>query len=187
MNNAIFRLVLLAAVLFGMAFLAAPFAAYRALNAATAAEDVQAVSDLVDFHAVRKSLSQQLDPEEAGVAEPPTIWQDPLGALRRAWKDVAPSEPRAGAYLTLDGLSALVRGYRPGAAPPPPKPGTGIGAAAAAFAKGPWPGVAYFGLDRVRLAVRRPEEPQIVTVLTFERRALFTWKLVHVQLPENER
>ncbi|MFN3856214.1 MAG: DUF2939 domain-containing protein [Caulobacter sp.] len=187
MNNALFRLVVLAAALFALAFMGAPFAAYRALNAATAAEDVQAVSELVDFHAVRKSLAQQLDPEMSGSAEPPTIWQDPIGALRRAWKDVAPSEPRAEAYLTLDGLSALVRGYRPGAAPPPEKPGGGVGGAIGAFVGGPWPGVAYFGFDRVRLAVRRPGEPATVTVLTFERRDLFTWKLVHVQLPESER
>ena len=52
---------------------------------------------------------------------------------------------------------------------------------------GPWPSVPYWGMNRTRIAVKRPAAEDRVTVFTFERRALFTWKLVHIQLPEGER
>jgi hypothetical protein len=187
MRTSLFRIVLLALAIFAVAFAAAPFNAYRALRAATAAEDVQAVSDLVDFPAVRKSLVAQLDPDEARTAEPPTIWQDPIGAVKRAWKDVAPTAPKVDRYLTVAALGDVVRGYPPGAGPQATPPDRSMTGTAKSLVSGPWPGVAYFGLERVRFSVKRPGEPDTVTVLTFERRALFVWKLVHVQLPRDER
>ncbi|MDP1963123.1 MAG: DUF2939 domain-containing protein, partial [Reyranella sp.] len=118
----LFKTLLLAAVIFGLAFASAPYFAFRALRAATAAEDVQATADLVDFPAVRKSLTAQLAPTPANQAEAPSIWQDPVGALKRAIEPLAPPEPKVDRYLTQPGLSALTRGYRPGMAPPPAPP-----------------------------------------------------------------
>ncbi len=187
MKTSLFKIVVLALLLFAAAFVAAPFNAYRALRAATVAEDVQATSDLVDFPAVRKSLSPQLDPDESRTAEPPTIWQDPIGAVKRAWKEAVPTEPKVDRYITVAGLGDVLRGYPPGRAPAEPKPDGSFTGSVKGFIRGPWPGVAYFGVERVRFAVKRPKEPAKVTILTFERRALFSWKLVHVQLPEGER
>ncbi|MBX3481715.1 MAG: DUF2939 domain-containing protein [Caulobacter sp.] len=187
MRNNLFRIVLLALAIFVVAFVAAPFNSYRALRAATAAEDVAAINDLVDFAAVRKSLDGQLDPDSARTAETPTIWQDPIGAVKRAWKEVAPTEPKVERYITVSGLGDIIRGYRPGQGPPPPKPDRSMTGTAKSLVNGAWPGVAYLGIERVRFAVKRPGAPEKVTVLTFERRALFTWKLVHVQLPKDER
>jgi hypothetical protein len=187
MKNSLFKIVLLALAIFAIAFVAAPFNAYRALRAATQAEDVQATSDLVDFPAVRKSLAAQLSPDETRTAEPPTLWQDPIGAMKRAWQDAVPTEPKVDRYITIAGLGDVLRGYPPGAAPPEPKPDGSIGGAAKGFVRGPWPGVAYLDLGRIRLTVKRPGQPAKVTLLTFERRSLFTWKLVHVQLPRGER
>ncbi|MDO9335331.1 MAG: DUF2939 domain-containing protein [Caulobacteraceae bacterium] len=187
MRNSLFRIVLLALALFAIAFVAAPFYSYRALRAAAVAEDVQAMSQLVDFPAVRKSLAGQLDPDTTRTAEPPTIWQDPVGAIRRAWKDVAPQPPKIDRYVTVSGLGDVLRGYPPGEAPPEAKPDGSLMSGAKGLVSGPWPGVAYFGLERVRFAIKRPGEPDKVTLLTFERRSLFIWKLSHVQLPEGER
>ncbi len=187
MRTSLFRIVLIALAIFAIAFVAAPFYSYRALRAATVAEDVQAMSQLVDFPAVRKSLAGQLDPDSTRTAEPPTIWQDPVGAIRRAWKDVAPQPPRVDRYVTVAGLDDVLRGYAPGTAPPEEKPDGSLMSGIKGMVSGPWPGVAYFGLERVRFAVRRPDAPDKVTLLTFERRSLFVWKLVHVQLPEGER
>jgi hypothetical protein len=188
MRLSLFKIILTAAVIFGLAFASAPYFAFRALRAATAAEDVQATADLVDFPAVRKSLTSQLAPDQvSGGAEPPSIWQDPIGALKRAIEPLAPAEPKVDRYLTLKGLSALTRGYKPGSAPPPAPVSQGVADQLKDAVKGPWPSVAYWGVDRTRIAVKRPEHPDKVTVFTFERRALFTWKLAHVQLPEGER
>ncbi len=184
----LFKIVILAAVIFGLAFASAPYFAFRALRAATAAEDVQATAELVDFPAVRKSLTGQLAPEAATAsAEPPSVWQDPIGALKRAIQPLAPPEPKVDRYLTLPGLSALTRGYRPDKAPPAAKVPPPLGEGLKAAMKGPWPSMAYWDPNRARIAVKRPDAEDRVTVLTFERRALFTWKLVHVQLPEGER
>lgn len=187
MRNTLFRLVLIALAVFAVAFVAAPFYSYRALRAATVAEDVQAMSQLVDFPAVRKSLAGQLDPDTTRTAEPPTIWQDPIGAIKRAWKDVANEPPKVDRYVTVAGLGDVLRGYAPGTAPPEAKPDGSFMSGAKGMVSGPWPGVAYFGLERVRFAVKRPGDPAKVTLLTFERRSLFAWKLTHVQLPEGER
>lgn len=184
----LFKIVILAALVFALAFASAPYFAFRALRAATAAEDVQATADLVDFPAVRKSLTGQLTPALAATsAEPPSIWQDPIGAFKRAIEPLAPPEPKVDRYLTLPGLSALTRGYRPGKAPPPASSVEPLDVKIKAAMKGPWPTVPYWDPNRARIAVKRPGEEDRVTVFTFERRALFTWKLVHVQLPEGER
>jgi hypothetical protein len=183
----LFKIFLTAALVFALAFAAAPYFAFRALRAATAAEDVQATADLVDFPTVRKSLTGQLAPALASSAEPPSIWQDPLGALKRAIEPLAPPEPKVDRYLTLPGLSALTRGYRPGAAPPAAKGPQDVSVQVRNAFKDPWPTVPYWGMNRTRIAVKRPGDDTRVTVFTFERRALFTWKLVHVQLPDGER
>lgn len=184
----LFKIVVTAAVIFGLAFASAPYFAFRALRAATAAEDVQATAELVDFPAVRKSLTGQLALVQAPAsAEPPSIWQDPIGALKRAIEPLAPPEPKVDRYLTLPGLSALTRGYKPGDAPPAARVDHPLTEQVKAAMTGPWPSVPYWGMNRTRIAVKRPDAKDKVTVFTFERRALFTWKLVHIQLPEGER
>jgi hypothetical protein len=183
----LFKIFLVLALAFAIAFASAPWFAFRALRAATASEDVAAVSELVDFPAVRKSLEGQLVPARAATAEPPSVWKDPLGALKRAIEPLAPPEPKVDKYLTLPGLSALARGYRPGAAPAAARPPQELGKQVEAAMKDPWPTVCYWGPNRSRIAVKRPDQKEKVTVFTFERRSLFGWKLVAVQLPADER
>ena len=90
----LFKIVVTAALIFGLAFASAPYFAFRALRAATAAEDVQATAELVDFPAVRKSLTGQLSVTQAPASvEPPSIWKDPIGALKRSYAE--PSTHRA--------------------------------------------------------------------------------------------
>lgn len=187
LQKRIWDLIVLGIFVFAAAFVSAPWFAFRALTAAAQYEDVQAIGELVDFPAVRRALTGQLD-EDAPVAaaEPPSIWRDPLGAMRRAIEPIAPPEPRVDRYLTIAGISALTRGYAPGAAPTGPAPQTAFGKAKAAI-QGPYPAIAYWDPNRVRVAMKRPGAPDRVTVFTFQRKALFTWKLVHIRLPREER
>jgi len=185
----IWDLLVLAIVVFAAAFATAPWFAFRALKAAAQYEDVQAISELVDFPSVRRSLTAQLNetPAVAAPAEPPSIWRDPLGVFKRAIEPIAPPEPKVDRYLTVAGLSALTRGYKPGAAPvAPPKPATAMDKAKAAVA-GPHPMIAYWDPNRVRISVKRPDQPAKTTVFTFRRDKLFTWRLVHIRLPLDER
>jgi hypothetical protein len=139
---------------------------------------------------VRGSLTAELNdktPANVAPAEPPSIWRDPLGVFKRAIAPIAPPEPKVDRYLTIQGLSALTRGYAPGAAPPvDAKPVTAMDKAKAVVA-GPHATIAYWDPNRVRISVKRPGQPAKVTVFTFRRDKLFTWKLVHVRLPADER
>jgi len=182
-------LVVLAIFVFAAAFATAPWFAFRALKAAAQYEDVQAISELVDFPAVRRSLTAELNetPAAAAPAEPPSIWRDPLGVFKRAIEPIAPPEPKVDRYLTVQGLSALTQGYRPGSAPAaPPRPVTAMDKAKAAVA-GPHATIAYWDPNRVRINVKRPGQPAKTTVFTFRRDQLFTWRLVHIRLPLDER
>jgi len=183
-------LVVLAIVVFAAAFATAPWFAFRALKAAAQYEDVQAISELVDFPAVRRGLTAQLDedvPAAVAPAEPPSIWRDPLSVFKRAIEPITPPEPKVDRYLTVAGLSALTRGYAPGAAPPPAvRPATTLDRMKAAVA-GPHATIAYWDPNRVRIAVKRPGPSDQSTVFTFRRGKLFEWRLVHVRLPTDAR
>jgi hypothetical protein len=187
MRLSLFKIVVLLLALAGITFAMAPFFAFRALKAATAAEDVEAVGQLVDYPALRKSLTSQLVDTAPKTGESPNIWQDPIGALKNALQPLAPAEPKVDAYMTLDGLSAMTRGYQPGHAPPAPKPSKTISGAAHDIVTSPWARPSYWGPNRTRLTVSRPGAPAKKTTLTFERSGLFQWKLVAVQLPADER
>jgi hypothetical protein len=183
-------LVVLAIVVFAAAFATAPWFAFRALKAAAQYEDVQAIGELVDFPAVRRGLTDQLNdavPAAAAPAEPPSIWRDPLGVFKRAIGPIAPPEPKVDRYLTVAGLSALTRGYAPGAAPPPPAKPLTVTDQIKAAVVGPHPTIAYWDPNRVRISVRRPGQPGKTTVFSFRRGKLFEWRLVHVRLPVDER
>jgi hypothetical protein len=181
-------LVVLAIAVLAAVFATAPWFAFRALKAAAQYEDVQAIGELVDFPAVRGSLTAELNETPAAApAEPPSIWRDPLRVFKRAMGPIAPPEPKVDRYLTVQGLAALSRGYAPGKAPAAPlQPATALDKAAVAVA-GPHPAIAYWDPNRVRIAVKRPDQPSKTTIFTFRRDKLFTWRLVHIRLPEDER
>jgi hypothetical protein len=188
LQKRLWDLVVLAIVIFAAVFATAPWFAFRALKAAAQYEDVQAIGELVDFPAVRGGLTAELkETPAAAPAEPPSIWRDPLGVFKRAMGPIAPPEPRVDRYLTVPGLAALTRGYAPGAAPAAgAQPASAFDKAKAAVA-GPHPTIVYWDPSRVRISVKRPGQPSKATVFTFRRDKLFTWRLVHIRLPTDER
>ena len=167
----LFHLIVVLLIATGLAFVAAPFFAFRALKANARDGDVQGLAELVDYPAVRASLKTQLGdapPESAGPA--PSLWSDPFGAMRRAIEPLRPTPPAVDRYVSLDGMRALTRGYEPGAAP--------------ALLQGGGSGlkVRYWGPNRARF-VASPTGDAEGVVFTFQRRGPFTWKLVGVGLP----
>ncbi|WP_343698698.1 DUF2939 domain-containing protein [Caulobacter sp.] len=188
LQKRIWDLIVLAIFVFAAAFATAPWFAFRALKAAAQYEDVQAIGELVDFPAVRRSLTGQLV-ADAPAAQPenPSIWRDPLSVFKKAIEPITPPEPKVDRYLTVAGVSALTRGYAPGKAPPASaQDDTMLGKLQHAV-KGPYPGIAYWDPNRVRISIKRPDGSGKTTIFTFERKALFTWKLVHIRLPGDER
>jgi hypothetical protein len=159
------KLVLAAILIAAGGFFLAPWFALQAVRSAAESRDSQALDDLVDYNAVRAGLSAQM----SGAPAPAPIdpWQHPLQAMRQALQ-ASPmvSAPRVESYLTPDALNAELNGRAPG------QP----------VSAHPWPNLRYWGFDRCRLAVVDPADPRRETLLTFQRRGWYTWKLSQIRL-----
>ncbi len=174
------NLILAAVVLLVISFFAAPGVAFFGLRSAADSGDVAELDRLVDYGAMRKALGPQLTGRVETLTPPPSILEDPIGAVQRQFQRGPVAEgPRADAYLTPAALGALTRGEgrsaalrsEAGAAEAEPPSG------------GPWPRPVYWGMDRARMAVTGDSGGE--TVFTFARTGFFSWHLVHVSLPED--
>lgn len=174
----IINLLAVAAVAAVIAFFAAPAVAFFGIRAAAEAGDVAGLGRLIDFDAVRASLRPQISRRPEMLTPPPSILQDPIGAIRRQFEQsvapVVPGAPPVDAYLTPQALLVVTAGEGRTDAPPT--------AEAAAMLDAPLPRPTYWSVNRARLAV--PGQDGSRTVFTFERRAAFEWKLVHIGLPD---
>lgn len=176
----ILNLIVLGLVVAVVSFFAAPLVAFYGIRAAAQASDVQGLAQLIDYDAVRASLRPQLSNRPAPQTPPPSIIQDPIGAIRRQFdqtvQPAAPAGPDVETYLQPRALEGLTFGQGHGS----PAFGTATPAGAARGRGRPMP--QYWSVNRARLAVRAPTGADR-TVFTFERRGPFEWKLVHVGLP----
>ena len=153
--------------LFAAAF--APVVVFFGVRSAADAGDVQALTRLIDFSAVRTSLRPQMGAEPVP-APAPSILRDPIGAIRRSFEDMAPErriDPDV--YLTPRALAALTRGA-----------GRSASASAATPLRDVWPRPIYWSVNSARLAAGRGADR---TVFSFRRKGPFEWVLVHVGLP----
>ena len=149
------RITILAGVaaLFAIIFVAAPWFALHSLQAAARDGDVQALTELVDYDAVRRGLRSQLAATSSVPA--PKVWEDPFGALSRAMQGQQTPAAEIDRHLTPGGLHALIGDPQV------------------------LPAVRYWGPARVRFAVG----PQQATLLTFRRSGFARWRLVQLHLP----
>ncbi|WP_332768567.1 DUF2939 domain-containing protein [Phenylobacterium sp.] len=168
LGRAVFRLVLALIVGTAVVFATAPFFAFRALKAAARDGDAHALAELVDYRAVRDGLRPQVAAGPIAASAPPDIWSDPIGAVRRAIEPLTPTPSAVEPYLDTRGLYDLTRGYAPGNAP--------------AEARGGFPRLRYWGPNRARFAIAAPGATAPV-IFSFQRRDLFSWKLVQVRVP----
>lgn len=170
------KLVLAAIALTAISFFAAPAVAFFGIRSAAQSDDVAGLQRLVDFDAVRASLRPQLSGRPEAMTPPPSFMNDPIGAFRRQFEEVAaPQGPNPDAYLTPDAIDGLTRAEGRYASMRQVQPGTDEASA-------PWPKPYYWGINRARMAVT--DEGGSDTVFTFERRGPFEWKLVHIGLPD---
>lgn len=170
------KLVLAAIALTAISFFAAPAVAFFGIRSAAQSDDVAGLQRLVDFDAVRASLRPQLSGRPEALTPPPSFMNDPIGAFRRQFEEVAaPQGPNPDAYLTPDAIDGLTRAEGRYASMRQTRPGTDEASA-------PWPRPVYWGINRARMAVT--DEGGSDTVFTFERKGPFEWKLVHIGLPD---
>lgn len=185
---------LVAVVLGGGLFYAAPMITFYDIRSSAESEDVQSLAKLVDFDAVRTSLKTQLLAGKEGVAAPaPSAVKDPIAATGNVLKDVAksvgkawdqatnPNAPKTpiiplvdvDSYLKPKSLLALT--YGAGIDAPKYDPADHPG-------KPPMPKIAFFSLEHARLTVDDGEHG--ATTFTFERHGLVHWQLTHIGLPK---
>lgn len=179
MKKIITNLILIGVVVAVVSFFAAPMVAFFAIRSAAEGADAAALSRLIDYGAVRQSLRPQMGGRPEAAAPAPSFMEDPIGAVRRQVEEaVAPSRPDVDVYLTPAAIAALTRGEGRYAAQ------RSVGADAGterAVTDGPLPTPRYWGPNRARMAVT--DEGGAETVFTFERKGIYTWRLVHVSLP----
>lgn len=176
LGRAVFRLIVTLIVGAALAFVAAPFFAFRAVKAAARDGDGYTLAQLIDYPAVRQGLRPQVSAKPVAGPAPPDIWTDPIGAVRRAIEPVVPVPANIEPFLGAPGLYDLTRGFAPGAAP--------------AGAKSSWlPQLRYWDPNRARFIARpkgkgAKDAKDDGVIFTFERRDLLTWKLVQIRLPQ---
>ena len=104
------NLVLVAIALAVVSFFAAPAVAFFGIRSAAQSDDVAGLQRLIDFDAVRASLRPQLSGRPEAMTPPPSFMNDPIGAFRRQFEEVAaPQGPNPDAYLTPDAIDGLTR------------------------------------------------------------------------------
>jgi hypothetical protein len=159
------------AILFVGAYFGSAYLAARHFRQAALSADADQLDAAVDFPAVRDSLKSQMsalmmrklqnDPEMKG---------NPFAGLGMMLAPVI-IDKAVDAYVTPDGISAAVKGQRPGGETPKD-------ANPDVKASYEWLGVDRF---RVRLANRKTSDEG--PSLLFERRGIFSWKLIKFELP----
>lgn len=179
MRRFLTTVVMLAVIGAGVAFFGAPAVAFFALRSAAQSQDVQGLAELVDFNAVRASLRPQLSDHPDAMTPAPSLMQDPIGAIRRHLEQ-GQAAPDVNAYLTPEAMAGLTYGEGRYASERT-RAGVALATPESRFGE-PWPEPRYWGVNRVRLAVADAGGSE--TAFTFERKGLFTWKLVHIGLPD---
>jgi hypothetical protein len=171
------NLLLLALIVAVVSFFMAPAVAFFGIRSAAQSDDIAGLQRLVDFNAVRVSLRPQLSGRAETLTPAPSFMEDPIGAVRRQFEDVAaPAGPDPDAFLTPDALDGLLRGEGRYAAV------TSTATMPEDSRPAPWPSPSYWGINLARFAVT--DEGGSRTIFTFERRGPFEWKLVHIGLPD---
>ncbi|MFN5619658.1 MAG: DUF2939 domain-containing protein, partial [Brevundimonas sp.] len=103
----VLALILVAAI---AAFFAAPAVAFLGVRSAAESDDVEALSKLVDYGALRQALRPQLGEGPAAVPAPGFL-EDPVEAVRRRLAEPRPGPgPGVDAWLSPAAISGLLRG-----------------------------------------------------------------------------
>ncbi|OYZ12556.1 MAG: hypothetical protein B7Y36_03390 [Novosphingobium sp. 28-62-57] len=157
--------------IFGIAYFGSPYLAARNLQEAAKSVDADALESSVDFPAVRDSLKSQLNAVMVKkMSEDSSMKSNPFVGLGLM---MAPAiiDRMVDSFVTPDGIAAIARGQ---------KPNEGKSDASSR--------ITYFyswvNIDRFRVWMRNTEEAKDGPSLLFERRGLFSWKLIRIEISD---
>lgn len=162
------------AVLFAGAYLGSPFWAARQLRAAAMSGDVDRIEATVDFPAVRDSLTSQLTIAlTKRMDESPEMQDNPFAGLGAILMPTIVQRV-VNVYVTPDGIAAIMKQGEL-------KKRDGRSQKADLSYDYEWR-----SLDRFAVIVRGKDVPaDRAPAIVFERRGIFSWKMIRLQLPDD--
>ena len=163
-----------ALALVALAYGASPYVAVRGFVAAAKKGDAEKLGAAVDFPAVRADLKPQLTAAVTTRMErDPEMRGNPLAGLGVMLMPTI-LDRMIDSVVTPDGIAALVRAGKVGHA----------GANATAPQRVDYD-YGYVTLDRFGVTLRRKDAAGDPVRLVFQRRGLFSWKLIRIALPQS--
>jgi hypothetical protein len=157
------------------AYFLSPYYAVQRLRSAAFSGDVDRIEATVDFPAVRESVKAQLSAHMMSKMQSmPEMKGNPFAGMA-IMMIPALTNSVVNTYITADGIAGMVkRGRAEGAKMP--------------ASKGP-PDItysyAYRGIDRFSVTATEKKSAKPGVAFALERRGLFSWKMVRVELPEH--
>jgi hypothetical protein len=168
-------LVIAAMVLFGAAYFASPFLAWRTIRDSVRNADEREMARTIDLPSVRGGLRGQLKALFAGrISADPRLKGNPYASLGLKLLPALVAR-MTDAYLTPEAIAVMVSQGRP-----PLKPGETVVLGAATHLSVRY---AYLGLDAVRVTASGEGQGAAPLQFLLQRRGLFTWRLVRITLP----
>jgi hypothetical protein len=155
-----------------------PMMAFNALKEAAQTHDKDKLDEVVDFPAVRDGLKSQISAAIiAKIANSPDMKNNPLMAIG-ALLAPAITDRMVDSVVTPDGLTNMLNN---GKLIKEDKP-------AGSTAQGDKTLESHFEyrtLNRARVSINPKDSPNAKLILTMERRGLFQWKLIRIDIPAN--
>lgn len=172
MSKTLQWLIILAVIAFGAAYFGSPYLAARQFREAALEANTDKLDATVDFPAVRESLKSQLSAAMMQkMTDDPAMKNNPFAGLGMM---MAPAivDRAVETFVTPDGLSNLIKGARAPGQAEPRKFNPDI----------EFP-TEWVSLDRFRVHIRNIKSGEDGPSLLFERKGLFTWKLIRLEIP----
>jgi Protein of unknown function (DUF2939) len=176
--RAVRRLVWLAvaaAILFGAAYLGSPFLAWRSLQAAARSGDSIQMERVIDFPSVRGGLKTQLRALFAArIHADPALRNNPFAGMGLT---LLPRlvDQMADAYLTPQSIAVMVAQGRT-----PAREKEALLLSKPVLLETHY---AYVNLNQVRVTAAGRDHPNLPLDFVLQRRGLFHWVLVRIDLP----
>ncbi|TPG40517.1 DUF2939 domain-containing protein [Sphingomonas koreensis] len=170
----IFVILALVVVLFVAAYAASPLLAVRGFVGAARSGDADRLEANVDFPAVRESLKSRLGAALMGhIQNDPEMKDNPFAGLA-TMMGPAIVDRMIDTIITPDGIAAMVRQgklHQDSSAAKTPAEHVDYG-------------YSYLSLDRFRVTLNGKDAANPLKLI-FERRGLFSWKLVKIDIPDS--
>lgn len=172
MNRRILMIASVVGIIFAALYIGSPYYAARNLRDAALSGDVDALEQGVDFPVVQNSLKAQMTVAlTAEFQNDPKLKNNPFAGLGMMMMP-AIIDKAVGSYVTPEGVGALYRGRKPG------QPEAAQSNPEIEYS------TEYSSLDRFRVHTMGHSSSENGPTFLFERRGLFSWKLIKIELPE---